>query len=119
MEGQRAFSGIRVLDISQGVVGSYCTKFLADFGAEVIKIEPPGGESGRSYGPFPDDTADPERSALFLHLNTNKKSVTLDLRSSRGRDALRRLVGTADVVVENSPPGTFESMSLSYDDLAV
>src|SRR5215207_3086330 len=75
-----ALAGIRVLDLSGDVAGPYCASVLADYGADVIKVEPPGkGDVARHVGPFPDRVPDPERSARFLHLNTNKRSVTLDI----------------------------------------
>src|SRR5437764_10472452 len=101
-----ALEGIRVLDLTQGVAGPYCTKLLADFGAEVIKIErPDGGDPARRLGPFPGDLPDPEKSGLFLHLNTNKRSVVLDLKTPEGQDLLRRLAAQADVLVESFAPG--------------
>jgi crotonobetainyl-CoA:carnitine CoA-transferase CaiB-like acyl-CoA transferase len=113
-----ALDGIRIVDLSQGISGSYCTKLLADCGAEVVKIEPPMGDAARAYGPFPCDTPHPEKSALFLHLNGGKRSVTLDVASKNGREAVRRLVRTADMVVENCPPGTLDGLGLGYDALA-
>ena len=74
-----------VLDLSEDISGPYCTKLLADYGAEVIKIEKPGiGDPSRSRGPFPNDQPDPERSGLFLFLNASKKGITLNLRSKSG-----------------------------------
>ena len=83
-----ALSNVRVLDFTHYVAGPYCTKLMADYGADVLKVERPGtGDAARRLGPFPDDEPHPERSGLFLHLNTNKRSVTLDLKSRdwRGR----------------------------------
>ena len=72
--------GFRVLDVSTGIAGAYCTKLLSDYGARVIKVEPPHtGNPLRRQGPFQDDTPHPEKSGLFLFLNTGKESVTLDL----------------------------------------
>ena len=86
-------SGVRVLDLSRWVAGEYATKLFADFGADVVKVEKPGeGSLTRRWGPFPDDRPDPERSALFLHLNTNKRSVALDLHDAADREVLLRLV---------------------------
>ena len=74
-----ALSDVRVLDFTHYVAGPYCTKLLADYGADVIKVErPDGGDGARRLGPFPNDEPHLERSGLFLHLNTNKRSVTLD-----------------------------------------
>ena len=78
-----ALSHIKVLDFTTHVAGPYCTKLLADYGADVIKVERPGvGDSARAMGPFPGDIPHPEKSGLFLHLNTNKRSIPLDLKSS-------------------------------------
>ena len=97
--------GIRVLDLSEYVSGPYCTKMLGAFGAEVIKIEKPGeGDSTRRMGPFLEDKPHLERSAPFLYLNTNKKGITLNLKSQAGLEIVKELVKTADVLVENFEP---------------
>ena len=103
-----ALSDLRVVDLTQGVAGPYCTKLLADYGAEVIKIEPPGGDVSRRLGPFPEDLPHPEKSGLFLHLNTNKKSVTLDVATASGVVILKKLLARADVLVESYPPGRMD-----------
>ncbi len=111
--GGQVLSSLRVLDLSRWVAGEFCTKLFADFGADVIKIERPGeGSLTRRWGPFPGDFPDPEASALFLHLNTNKRSVTLDFSSASGRDLLLRLVERADLVVESFRPGSLERHGL-------
>lgn len=113
-----ALAHLRVLDLSQNVSGAYATKLLADYGAEVIKIEPPGtGDPLRRIGPFLNDEPHPERSGLFLHLNTNKLSVTLDPSTVTGRTIFKRLAATANMVVETFTPGTMESWGLGYADL--
>lgn len=109
--------GIRVLELSQGIAGPYCAKLLADFGAEVVKAEPPGGDVGRTLGPFPEDTPDPEQSALFLHCNTNKRGITLDPATPGGQDLVRRLVARADVVIESEAPGVLDGWGIGYDAL--
>ncbi len=115
----QALDGIGVLDLSDGVSGSYCAKMLASFGAEVIKLERPGtGDSTRSMGPFPDDIPHPEKSAAFLYHNTGKKSVTLDIETSSGRDLLRQLVASADVLVENFQPRVLPELGLDYPALS-
>ncbi len=115
----QALSGLVVLDLSENISGPYSTKLLADYGAEVIKIEkPPLGDSSRSMGPFPDDRPDPERSGLFLFLNTNKKSITLNLESEGGTKIFNRLVQGADILVENFHPGAMASLGLDYESLA-
>jgi len=113
-----ALSNIRVLDLTHAIAGPYCTKLLADYGADVVKVERPGtGDMARRFGPFRGDRQDPERSGLFLYLNTNKKSVTLDLKSAEGRALALRLAADADVVVESFAPGVMASFGLSYDAL--
>jgi CoA:oxalate CoA-transferase len=112
-------SDLRVVEVAQGIAGPYCGKLLAAYGADVIKVEPPGkGDSSRSLGPFFQDGPDPERSGLFLHLNTNKRSVTLDLSTASGRLILRRLLAKADLLIESYPPGQMSEWSLGYGDLS-
>jgi crotonobetainyl-CoA:carnitine CoA-transferase CaiB-like acyl-CoA transferase len=112
-----ALSDIRVLDLTDHL-GSYCTKLLADLGADVIKIEAPAGDPTRRLGPFFHDQVDPEKSLLFFNLNTSKRSVVLDLDDERDCEVLRELVPTADIVVESHPPGYLASRGLGYNDLA-
>lgn len=113
-----ALSDVRILDLTRHVAGPYCTKMLADYGADVIKVErPDGGDVTRRMGPFPDDTPHPEKSGLFLHLNTNKRGVTLNLKSSTGRGMLLELVKQVDIVVENFAPRVMPSLGLAYEDL--
>lgn len=105
-----ALQGIRVLDLSRLLPGSYCTMLLADFGAEVIKIEAPGqGDYARSFPPFLKDFG-----YWHLQLNRNKRSVVLDLKSKAGRDAFFELVKTADVVVESYRPDVLEKLGIDY-----
>ena len=114
-----SLSVLRVLDLSEGVAGAFCTKLLAGFGADVIKIERPGGgDPLRRHGPFPDDLPHPEKGALFLYLNTRKKSITLDIAQRSGALILRRLVEEAEVVVESFPPGYLAELGLGYESLA-
>ena len=111
-----ALSGIKVLDLTHHIAGPYCTKLLADFGAEVIKVERPGsGDPARSMGPFAGDDPHPDKGLPFLYLNTNKRSITLDLKSVTGRRILRRLSDEADLIVENFRPRTLASLGLSYE----
>jgi crotonobetainyl-CoA:carnitine CoA-transferase CaiB-like acyl-CoA transferase len=112
-----ALEGIRVVDLSQGIAGPYCTRLLADLGADVIKIEPPEGDYARRLGPFPNDIPHPDRGGLFLHLNGNKKSVTLDIETASGRVVLRKLLENADILVESDAPGRFAALGLGYGDL--
>ena len=116
---QYALSDIRILDFTQNIAGPYCTKLLADYGAEVIKVERPGvGDGARRIGPFPKDTPHPEKSGTFLHLNTNKRSITLDLTTDEGRQTALDLAARADAVVESFRPGTMDSFALGYDALS-
>ena len=109
-------TGIRVLDLC-GDLGVYCGKLLADVGADVIKVEPPGGDPMRRIGPFIEGPDSLENSIYWRHYNTNKRSVTLDITSDEGSNLLRRLVSTADVVVESFQPGYLDSFGLGYQHL--
>jgi crotonobetainyl-CoA:carnitine CoA-transferase CaiB-like acyl-CoA transferase len=109
---------ITVLDLTHHIAGPYCTKLLATYGAKVIKIERPGqGDPARQAGPFPGDTPHPEKSGLFLHLNTNKQSVTINLQHTQGQDLVRQLAQQVDVVVENFSPRVLPALGLGYDAL--
>jgi len=117
MAGQ-TLSGVKVLDLSWCIAGPYCTRLLADFGAEVLKIErPPDGDPARKQGPFLGDDPHPEKSLLFSHLNLNKKSITLDLKTAYGRETVKALVKDAQIVVENFSPGVMKRLGLDYDRL--
>jgi crotonobetainyl-CoA:carnitine CoA-transferase CaiB-like acyl-CoA transferase len=110
-----ALDGVLVIDLTHHIAGPYCTKLLADYGAEVIKIErPDGGDPARRIGPFLHDEPHLEGSGLFLDLNTNKKSVTLNLKSPSGAGILKQLVRQADIVVESFAPRVLPSLSLDY-----
>jgi benzylsuccinate CoA-transferase BbsE subunit len=112
-----ALDDVRVLDLA-GEIGQYCTKLLADLGADVIKIEPPGGDPVRALPPFLHDEADPGRSLYWLNLNTNKRSVTLDIARPEGKQLFEKLVAGADVIVESFQPGYLDSLGLGYAALA-
>ena len=104
-----ALEDVRVLDLTQHVAGPYCTKLLADYGADVIKVERPGvGDSTRGMGPFPGDVPHLERSGIFLHLNTNKRGITLDLKTQAAANVIKELAAGVDILVENFRPGTME-----------
>ena len=112
-------NGFRVLDMGSGISAPWCAKILADYGAEVIKVETPSsGDLARRMGPFAGDDPNPEKSLTFLYLNTNKKSVTLDPSSVSGRKLLHRLVADADVLVENYPPSVSKELGLDYASLS-
>ena len=109
-EGHGPLHGVRVLDLSRVLAGPYCTMFLGDLGAEVVKIEQPGlGDDTRSWGP----PFQGGESAYFLCVNRNKRSLTLDLRTPDGIELLRRLALEADVLMENFRPGTLAGWGLS------
>jgi len=113
----KALENIRILEYAREVSGSYCGKLFADMGAEVIKVEPPQGDPSRLYGPFPNDQVHPEKSALFLYLNTNKKGVTLDLKQSKDRKQFAKLVQWADILIDNHPADDLESKGLGWNRL--
>jgi len=112
-----ALDDVRVLDLT-GEPGMYCGKLLAELGADVLKIEPPGGDPARRIGPFFHDEVDPNKSLYFFGLNSSKRAITLDIASADGQALLKRLAATADVVVETFPPGYLESIGLGYDSLS-
>ncbi|MFQ5933900.1 MAG: CaiB/BaiF CoA transferase family protein [Dehalococcoidia bacterium] len=113
-----ALSHIRVLDLTHHVAGPFCTKMLADYGAQVIKVERPSdGDMARRLGPFLKDHPHPEKSGTFLHLNTNKLGITLNIKSPAGIGIFKELVNWADVVVENFRPGVMERLGLPYSRL--
>ena len=111
--------GVRVLDLSRYTAGPFCTRILADYGADIIKVEDPnGGDPARYIGPFFHDEPDPEKSGLFLFLNTSKRSVTIDFKTERGKDLIKALVRSSDILIEGFPPGTMHSLGLGYETLA-
>jgi crotonobetainyl-CoA:carnitine CoA-transferase CaiB-like acyl-CoA transferase len=113
-----ALAGVRILECGDFVASSYATKQLADLGAEVIKVEPPGtGDTARSRGPFAGGEPDPELSGLFLYLNTNKRGVAVDIRRREGQEIIARLAGSADLLVHNVPPAEIARCGL--DDAAL
>ena len=113
-----ALPNLRVLEVASLIPGPYCGKLLASLGAEVIKAEPPGaGDPSRRRGPFPDDVPHPERSGLYLYLNTGKQSITLNLHDPAGRDLLRQLVSRVDLVVHDYTPANAAAVGLDSDSL--
>ncbi|MDP7533393.1 MAG: CoA transferase, partial [SAR202 cluster bacterium] len=103
-ETTRALGHLRVLDLA-GLEGQYAGKLFADLGADVIKIEPPGGDSTRAMAPFAGDVPDAETSLVFLNYNSNKRSAIVDLDTETGQETLKRLASTADVLIESNRPG--------------
>lgn len=107
--------GIRVLDLGEGIAGAYATKLFADFGAEVVKVEPPGGEALRRQGPFKDGVPGPERSGTFFWFNTNKRGLVLDLASDGAGAVYDRLIDWCDVLIETGPPGRLDALGLGWE----
>jgi CoA:oxalate CoA-transferase len=115
---RRALEGLKVVELGEFVAAPYCGKLLADMGAQVIKVEPAGrGDYARSHGPFPDDLPDPEKSGLFLFLNTNKQSITLNLQSPAGVRLLHELIQKADVLIAHRRPSELQQLGLSAAEL--
>jgi crotonobetainyl-CoA:carnitine CoA-transferase CaiB-like acyl-CoA transferase len=113
-KGPGPLDGIRVLDLTRALAGPYCTMFLGDFGADVVKVEQPQvGDDSRGWGPPFVGT----ESAYFLSINRNKQSITIDLKRSEGIELVRRLAGAADVLIENFRPGTMERFGLGEPQL--
>ena len=110
----RALSGVRVLDVTQFMAGPFCSVILADLGADVIKIEPPGGESTRQMV-----GAIGSESPAFNAVNRGKRSVVLNLKLPRGRDAFLRMAASIDIVIENNRPGVMRKLGLDYDALSM
>jgi crotonobetainyl-CoA:carnitine CoA-transferase CaiB-like acyl-CoA transferase len=110
-------AGVRVLELADET-GQFCGKLLGDLGADVVKIEPPGGEPSRRIGPFVDDVPDRERSLSFWYYNTSKRGITLDVATADGCVVFRRLAATADVVLETFRPGHLASLGCDYEALS-
>lgn len=110
---RRPLEGVRVLDLTQAYSGPFCTMNLADHGAEVIKIERAGsGDQTRQWGPFRN-----EFSGYFAYINRNKKGITLNLQTEEGKEILRKLIKTADVICENYKVGVMEKLGFSYEEM--
>ena len=111
--GQGSLAGLRVLEVGVFMAAPFAGMQLADLGADVVKVEPPGrGDPSRQIGPFVEG-----ESAPFVRLNRNKRSVALDLKSPDGIAVFRRLVASADILLENLRPGAMRRLGLGYDDL--
>jgi crotonobetainyl-CoA:carnitine CoA-transferase CaiB-like acyl-CoA transferase len=111
-------AGLRVIDLTWMLAGPYCTMLLADLGADVVKIEPPGGDPMRGVGPFAPGDRAPAYGGYFQSVNRGKRSVMLDLKSAQGLAALRQLSRSADVVVENFRAGVMDRLGVGYETLA-
>ena len=118
METKLALEDVKVVEYGNMICAPYCGKLLADLGAKVIKIEKPfHGDDARRCGPFLDDIPGSERSGFFLYLNTNKLGVTLDLEKATGREIFKQLIKDADVLIEDSKPGSLDSLGIGYSAL--
>src|SRR5215467_4083093 len=115
--GASLFSDTLVLDLTSTIRGMHCTKMFADYGAEVILVEPVGGSPARRVGPFAKGQPGLETSLHFIHHNRNKKSITLNLHKTRGQELLRDLVHSADILVEDWPVGALDALGLGFADL--
>jgi crotonobetainyl-CoA:carnitine CoA-transferase CaiB-like acyl-CoA transferase len=106
-------SGLRILELAQGVAGPYAARLLGDLGAEVVKVEPPGGDPTRTFGPFPDAQPHPERGGLFAYLNAGKRGAVLDLARDTDRADCLRLAASVDVVIESFTPTQREQLGVN------
>ena len=116
-QGPQPLDGVRVVEIGGWVAAAFAGKILADLGAEVVTVEPPGGSALRRYGPFPGGQPDPDTSGLHLYLGTNKMSATLDLEQDQPRSRLRHLTAGADIVIHDTPRAETERLGITYDAL--
>ena len=111
-----ALDGVRVIDLTRVLGGPFCTQWLGDHGADVIKVEPPQGDEVRHWGPPFDEEIG--AASYFLGINRNKRGMALDLRTDQGREVLLKLIETADVLIENYKPGSMEKWGIGYDVLS-
>jgi len=114
--GSGPMGGLRVVELASEQA-AFAGQTMAGMGADVIVVEPPGGHATRSYEPFADDRPDPDQSLWWWYYNVGKRSVVLDLDRPDDAEAFRRLVATADVIVEAEPPGRLRSLGVDYDDI--
>lgn len=113
---EQALTGVRVLDLTQYIAGPFATKWLAAYGADVIKVEKPnGGDPARKLGPFYKDDVQIEKSGLFLYLNMGKRGITLNLKHPLGVSIFKELVKKADIVIESFRPGVMADLGLDYE----
>ena len=111
-------AGLNVLELGESISAPYCGKLLADMGAQVVKIEWPGaGDQAREYGPFLNDQPHPERSGLFLYLNSNKQGITLNLETPTGKEILAGLLAQSDVFVHNLHPLDMDRFEMGWENL--
>ena len=111
-----ALDHVRVIELANERI-SFAGKLLADMGADVILVEPPSGDASRSFPPFVDDEPGDHRSLHFLHYNTSKRSVILDLDDESGRDSFRRLIASSDILLESEPTQRLRNLGADYAQL--
>jgi len=116
-ERKKLIENCRVLDFSTEL-GFLCGKILGDLGADVIKVEPPGGDPARKMGPFYQDIPHPEKSLYWFAYNNNKRGITLNIETADGREILKKLLMTADIIIESFSPGYMEQLGLGFSDLS-
>ena len=114
---EKALEGVKVLDLTHHIAGPWCTKLLADYGADVLKVERPEGDPARGMPPFYHDEIDQDKSLLFLYLNTCKRGITLNLKTLQGRRMFRELLQDVDLLVENFSPRVMASLDLDFESL--
>ena len=114
---EKALEGVKVLDLTHHIAGPWCTKLLAYYGADVLKVERPEGDPARGMPPFYHDEIDQDKSLLFLYLNTCKRGITLNLKTLQGRRMFRELLQDVDLLVENFSPRVMASLDLGYESL--
>src|SRR5579862_4598789 len=112
-----ALSGLKVIDLTRMLAGPYCTMMLADLGADVLKVEPIGGDPIRNFGPWSSDDRLKVLGGYFQSINRGKRSIVVDYRKPEGREVLKRMVAGADVIVENFRVGVMDRLGLSYESL--
>lgn len=112
-----ALDGVKVLEFATMVSGPYCGKLLGDMGADVIKVEYPEGDPSRAAGPFPKSGPDPEQSALFLYINTSKRSIVLDLTEPSQLETFKDLIAWCDILIDNHSPGILQGVGLGWEAL--
>ena len=116
MSQHGALENLVVLDLTRVLAGPFCTMMLADMGAKVIKIEMPvSGDDTRAYPPFRTNCNGERESLYFANINRNKQGITLNLKVQEGKEIFKKLVETADIVVENYRPGVMDKLGLGYD----
>ena len=109
-----ALKGVKIVEMASVVLGPYAGQMLADHGADVVKVEPPGGDTNRNLGP---SRKNADMSSLFMGCNRNKRSIVLDLKSEGGKAACHSLIKQADVVLHNYRPQSIERLGFGYDEI--